>query len=342
MARGTAVAGGQTGARLDGGRGTIGQAPGRGGGGGGGKGKGKGRGSRGGGRGRGASAAAGSKGGGAGGAGGKGASGVSGVSDAARHAANVRVADRLRSYAAYAVSQPDQQRQDMTLRSAAKGVSAADELVVDAASAQRCRGVGPKLSQRIVAFLDWATAAAAAPPTAVGRWENADESKWWRVEWVAKGDGGSIVRRSYGSLDVPGFEEAFKPFTNAEARETVIQKFVRDKERAERYVRCAADCGDAASIEQVPDRDTAPHEEARTIHEELADLRGDDPLEALAEARERAALRGVARGAAIRGKQYDPRLLNKAGSLQAVSAILVAMHRHRVRHPDDGCMTKDQ
>ncbi|KAJ8614527.1 hypothetical protein CTAYLR_000815 [Chrysophaeum taylorii] len=267
---------------------------------------------------------------------------------------NVHICQRLRAYAAYRDAAVAENQNSAIYWCASRELWSHATPVRNATEAEAVHKIGKMIAGQIERYLVWHAAAAGGTLQAKGRWEvYAEKQKWWRLECVDMG-ARVHVRRSWGMLGHEGFQETIHTLASANAAETLMTKAVREKER-EGYAR-TDDIGDTGGGEAgvreppevaastttkgAPKRRGAPTNDKAAevaagriaLREQLAEFYCMDVEEARLEERARLEQAAVERGEGVQGREYKPKLLNPAGNVSGVAAMLICLLRAERTH----------
>lgn len=259
---------------------------------------------------------------------------------------NKHVCERLRSYAAHRLSAVTDNFEDRIYWMAAKELWNHDQPVTNAREAIAVKKIGKFLAGRIETYLVWHTATQKSAPTSKGRWEAYADMRWWRLEYVNM-ETRVHVRRSWGILGQDGFEETISTLVSMQAAETLMAKCIRDKLR-EGYEQASEDIGDCggnvegeesqetvvvASPKKQRSREETLKDSRVALRENLAELYDESDVEAVRrEERQRLVESARQRQEIVRNREYKPKLLNQAGCVSGVAAILIALLRGERKH----------
>lgn len=268
---------------------------------------------------------------------------------------NVHICQRLRAYATYRAKAIAENHDDRIYWMAARELWAHPTPVTNAREAMEVNRIGKTIAGKIESYLLWNAAMQAGTIQVRGRWEAyGEKQRWWRLECINLLER-VHVRRAWGVIGADGYEETINTLASMHAAETLIANGVRERQR-EGYVHVDLDIGDTGmAIGKLDSSQSSPFAQDAAVLAQGSDTVATERREEVAPGcpmlREKGAKpnfielerarreegqkdeqESVRKGATVIGREYNPKLLNSAGCVSGVAAILIALLRAERTH----------
>jgi len=295
---------------------------------------------------------------------------------------NAELVIRLRSWAQFRQQAVTQNMDDRQFWMAAKELSKHTSIITNETEAKRVHKIGPMIAGKLKQYMDWRQVISRRVPTQLGRFEAYEEkNRWWRIERCDLPPK-FLTRRSWGMLDTVGYDECFHTFASAEVAERNVTSAIKAKlkEGYQQVDNDPGDTGiggssstHRAQFDDEYEDDPELVREAREIEQNMAlsasskarskartiaantqprknDIRAelfkwydiDDPQADRRQAREEAEAAAASRGDGVRGREYAPKLLNSAGNVSGVAAMIIALYRAQTQNLGFSGWSKDE